>query len=821
MTTVRGSVRRITYRNEENHYTVAKIAVDEPGLPGQSAAGEVTLVGYFPSLAAGEWIEAEGEWYVHAEFGRQFKVTSHRKTAPATARGIERYLGSGAVEGIGPKLAKRLVEAFGERTLEIIEKEPHRLLEIEGIGERKKTAISRAIRAEKEVRDALVFLEGYGVTPGMAARVYRRYGPDTIKLVSENPYRLADEVFGIGFKSADAIALEMGVAPDSPERAAAALMHLLNQAAGEGHVFLPKSLLFERAREMEIPAEACAKGLERLLAAGDVVVDPGARVPTAGDSRASAPKAASTTATAAAKTGFAITFQTPSPSGATSPAADETRPEAAAEADEAVYPRFLHVAEVEVARRLARLARPADAAPAPAPRGGSSDESAGRSSGISEDGRSALYGGALFASRTADDEPFADLTPEQRRAVELAVGGEARILVLTGGPGTGKTTALRAMVAALERAGRTYVLAAPTGRAAKRLKEASGKEAKTIHRLLEYVRDGADRPRFQRNERSPLDADVVIVDEASMIDLPLCYHLLRALRPGAKLVLVGDADQLPSVGPGNVLRDVLQSGAAPAVRLTRVFRQASASRIVVNAHRIQQGEMPLLGGDSKDFFFMHVKDPEKAGSLIVDLVSHRLPSYVKCDPLRDVQVLSAVRKGALGVDRLNALIQERLNPSRPGVAEARVGAEAFRPGDRVMQTKNNYDKMVFNGDIGLIQSVDPAQRRIEVAFPERDEPGPVAYEDDEVGQLALAYCTSVHKSQGSEYPAVVMPVHWVMPALMNRNLLYTAVTRARRLVVLVGTEAALRAYIRNDRAVHRYTRLAERLARALDMPVAR
>ena len=760
MTTVRGSVRRITYRNDDNHYTVAKINVDEPGLLASSS--EATIVGYFPSLSVGEWIEAEGEWYVHAEFGRQFKVTSHRKTVPATARGIERYLGSGAVEGIGPKLAERLVAAFGERTLEVIEKEPHRLLEIEGIGARKKAAISRAIRAEKEVRDALVFLEGYGVTPGMAARVYRRYGPDTVRLVSENPYRLADEVFGIGFKSADAIALEMGIPADSPERAAAALSYLLSQAAAEGHVFLPKSVLFERAVSMQIPEEACAKGLERLVSAGDVVVE--------ADLGGGADDGAHTVSS--------------------------DRGGADATLEEAVYPRFLHFAEVDAARRIAHLAK----------------RSAGSENGslVGPNDRRSLFDHAVTEG----------LTAEQQRAVDLAVGDESGILVLTGGPGTGKTTTLRAMVDALERHGRSYVLAAPTGRAAKRLKEASGRDAKTIHRLLEYVRDGGERPRFQRNERSPLDAEVVIVDESSMVDLPLCFHLLRALRPGAKIIMVGDADQLPSVGPGNVLRDVLQSNAAPAIRLTQVFRQAEQSRIVVNAHLIQQGKMPLRGNESSDFFFMQAEDPEKARTLIADLVSHRLPEYLNCDPLKDVQVLSAVRRGVLGVDKLNELIQERLNPGVAGAAEVRLGAEVFRPGDRVMQTKNNYDKMVFNGDIGSIRSIDPKERVIEVVYPDRDEPEGVVYENDEVGQLTLAYCTSVHKSQGSEYPAVVMPIHWVMPALMNRNLIYTAITRARRLVVLVGREDALRAYVRNDKADHRYTRLAERLSKALDSPLA-
>ena len=748
MATVRGVVRRITYRNEENKYTVAKIAIDDQAAFGSVA--EATIVGHFPTLSVGEWVEAEGEWYVHAAFGRQFKVASHRKAPPATARGIQRYLSSGAVQGIGPKLAERLVAAFGERTLEVIEKEPHRLLEVEGIGARKKAAISKAIRAEKDVRDALVFLQGLGVTPGIAAKVYRRYGPETVRKVRENPYRLAGDVFGIGFKTADAIALEMGVAADSPVRAAAAIAHLLNQAAAEGHVYVPKALLFERLAAMGIPGEAGGRGLERLAAENEVVVE------SKGDGGL---------------------------------------------AEEAVYTRFLHFAEVDVAQRMAGLAA------STAVRSGSEDRAP---AGAEKDGRDAPHSeSAGEASRAFGSA--AGLTREQQRAVELAASGGPGILIITGGPGTGKTTTLRAIVDSLERAGRKYALCAPTGRAAKRLKEASGRDAKTIHRLLEYAAGSEGGPQFQRNERSPLDADVVIVDESSMVDLPLCFHLLRALRPGARLIMVGDADQLPSVGPGNVLRDALRSKAVASVRLSRVFRQAEASRIVVNAHRIQQGKMPLPGDRSSDFFFVSEEDPDKARELIADLVCRRLPDYLRCDPRQDIQVLSTVRRGPLGVDKLNELIQERLNPPAPGGAEVRVGAEAFRPGDRVMQTKNNYDKMVFNGDAGWIKSVDPKERVVEVVFPDRDEPGGVVYEEDEITQLTLAYCTSVHKSQGSEYPVVVMPVHWVMPALMNRNLLYTAVTRARRLVVLVGREDALRAYVRNDRADHRYTRLSERL----------
>lgn len=721
MATLSGHVRRITFRNEQSAYTVAKIAVDEPSGQGE----EVTVVGHFPALAPGEWLELEGEWYVHKEFGRQFKVTAHRKTPPATAQGIERYLASGAVKGIGPALAKRLVAKFGERTLEVMEKEPERLLEVEGIGEQRLAAIAAAAKEQRAARDVLVFLEGHGVTPAVAARIVREYGERTVAVVRENPYCLARDVFGIGFKTADRIAMAMGIGRDSSKRAAAALAYVLNQAGAEGHVYLPEEVLIRRAEALEVPSGAARAALDELGQRREVVVEEGA-----------------------------------------------------------IYPAFLHRAEVEVAERLLRLA------------------GSGASQGPD------LFGGAYAAGALAAGDGLSD---EQRRAVALASEPGSGVMVLTGGPGTGKTTTLKAIVEQYERSNRSYLLAAPTGRAAKRLQEATGKEARTIHRLLEYSGGDGGSPRFLRGEGSPLRADAVIVDEASMVDLPLFYHLLRAIRPPSKLILVGDADQLPSVGPGNVLRDILQSPRVPSVRLTQIFRQAQQSRIVVNAHRIRRGEKPVWGGEGSDFFFLPAESAEEAIRLVVDLAARRLPAYLGCSPLEGVQVLSTVRRGPLGVENLNAVLQEALNPPRPGEPAVQVGREVLRRGDRVMQVRNDYDKMVFNGDIGVVRQVDPEERRLLVDFPDRDEPAAVVYEAGDLHQLTLAYCTSVHKSQGSEYPAVVMPIHWVMPALMNRNLLYTAVTRARRLVVLVGRQDALDLYVRNARAEKRYTRLAQRL----------
>lgn len=739
MATLRGDVRRITFRDDQNHYTVAKLSVDPPadaelvGLPALfGREPEVTVVGYFTSLVPGEWLEVDGEWVDHPEFGRQFQVSEYRKTPPVTARGIERYLGSGAIDGIGPKLAARLVAAFGDQTLHVIEKEPHRLLEVEGIGERKKQSIVESFRKEHAARESLVFLQGYGIAPGTSMKIYRQYGDETVAVVRENPYRLADDVFGIGFKTADRIAQEMGIQKDSPLRGRAALVYLLNDASAEGHVYVPKQRLFEEADKLGLSVSTCEQALQYLAETQDVVIE-------------------------------------------------------SIDGEPVVYPSFLHFCEVAVARRILMMSS-----------GGNHDE--GHRNPVK-----------AHPNPATGHQAFLDLTEQQRAAVYEATRPGRGLLVITGGPGTGKTTTLRAIVQSLEGARRTYVLAAPTGRAAKRVQEATGREAKTIHRLLEYAGGKGGAPRFQRNERSPIDADVVIVDEASMIDLPLMFYLLRAVKPEAKLILVGDADQLPSVGPGNVLRDILLGPTVRNIRLSEVFRQAEQSAIVLNAHRIQQGRKPQWGDKSSDFFFMSCDDPTEAAQLIVDLAARRLPNYLACDPLTDIQVLAAVRRGTLGIENLNGLLQRRLNPERAGEPSVQVGNATYRVGDRVMQTKNDYDKMVFNGDIGRIISIDPEERKVMVHFPDRDEPGPVVYETSDLHQLVLAYCTSVHKSQGSEYPVVVMPITWVMPALMNRNLLYTAITRAKKMVVLVGREDALAAYVRNAQADDRYTALSMRL----------
>lgn len=717
--TLRGDVRRITFRNEDNQYTVVKLTPETSSDDEQ----EVTVVGNFPSIAVGEWLELEGGWVIHPQFGRQFQSTSHRKLRPENTRGIERYLASGAIPGVGPALAKRLVSKFGAQTIDVIEKHPERLLDVEGIGKRKKESIVSAFKEEDSMRQVFVFLHEYGIAPGTASKIFKEYGADTIARVKENPYRLADDIFGVGFKTADRIATEMGIPADSLKRGRAAVVYLLNEANAEGHVYLPYDKLVDRAGALGLTEATVEEAVDALDREKEIVSDNIGR-------------------------------------------------------EHVVYPSFLHYAEGEVAGRIGEMTE-----------------------------KQSKTG---FGVRVAGLD--AHLSDEQKNAVGQAVAPGEGLLVITGGPGTGKTTTLRAIVDALEAQGDTVELAAPTGRAAKRLQEATGREARTIHRLLEYAGGDGGAHRFQKNERNPLKADVTIVDEASMIDLPLVFHLLRAIRRDAKLILVGDQDQLPSVGPGNVLRDILHVPIVKSIRLTRIFRQAEESSIVVNAHRIQRGLMPRLGGDGSDFFFMHERDPVAAAHTLTDVVSRRVPDFLGVNPLKDIQVLAAVRRGPLGVDNLNALLQDKLNPGLDGDPSVVVGSQTLRIGDRVMQIRNDYDKMVYNGDIGRVVSIDTEQKNVGVFFPDREEPGHVIYDSGSLRELVLAYCTSVHKSQGSEYPAIVMPITWVMPALMNRNLLYTAITRARRFVVLIGRKDALSAYVRQARVDDRYTGLAERLA---------
>lgn len=721
MVVIEGTIDRITFHSEANGFTVARLR-DQKG-------GTVhTIVGSIPQVTVGDTLRLTGEWVQHPEYGPQLRVDAFERLAPATLTGLEKYLGSGLIKGIGPATAKRIVKKFGLAALEIIQNRPERLLEVGGIGEKKAEAICKAVADQHEVQDIMVFLQGHGVSPAYAVRIFKTYGRESIRVVSDNPYRLADDVFGIGFKIADRIARNMGVPADSQARMVAGAEYLLSTMSNEGHVFaLEPEFVAAAAETLEVPKELVQAALPALEEKRAVfrVIDAGQPL---------------------------------------------------------LYLAPFYYAECGVAERIRNLARLRPPAGA---------------------------GDVHSLVEQIQKTQRIRLAEAQVKAIHTAL--QYGLTVITGGPGTGKTTTLRTLLAVFEASRQRVALAAPTGRAAKRMTEATGREAKTLHRLLEFGYESGS-VRFGRDEDRPIDADVVIVDEASMVDLMLMYHLLKAVPDGTRLVLVGDADQLPSVGAGNVLRDIISSGVVPVVRLTTIFRQDELSLIAYNAHRINAGEMPVLSANSHDFFFVEEPDPEKVVQTIIDLVRRRLRTYLKCDPIEHIQVLTPMRRTVTGVDNLNPLLQQALNPPSGG-PEVTYAGSTFRAGDKVMQIRNNYQKMCFNGDIGRIVAVDAEEREVRVSFPDPAGERVVAYDFGEMDELVLSYAVSVHKSQGSEYPVIVMPVttqHFVM---LQRNLLYTAITRARRMVVLVGTKKAVGIAVRNNRIEERRTLLSRRLAR--------
>ena len=704
-TLLRCVVERITYQNPENGYSVLKVKV-------KGYNDLVTLVGNLLEVPVGSVLLCRGEWKVDKCYGSQFVAATWEETMPATVYGIEKYLGSGLVKGIGPRFARAIVQRFGTETIDIIETEIERLYEVPNIGRKRVAKIRESWEKQKDIKNVMLFLQGYGVSTAYAAKIYREYGKESIDKVRENPYRLADDIWGIGFKTADGIAAKMGYEKEDPRRCRSGILYTLGQLSDEGHVYAGEEQLVKTAGQLlEAGETAIRDTLAGMLQAEDLILD-----------------------------------------------------------KDAIYlPPFYH-AECGTSRRLRDLA-----------------ESTGRS----------LFDG-LFDPSSLTAETGIEYDEVQLAAIRQAV--TSKVMVLTGGPGTGKTTTTQGIIAALKKAGLRVLLAAPTGRAAKRMSEATGMEAKTIHRLLEYnPQDG-----YKRNDENPLEGDALIVDECSMIDILLMNNLLKAVPVGMRLVFVGDIDQLPSVGAGNVLRDIIDSQRIPVGRLVRIFRQAQKSRIVMNAHTINQGRFPdTSNGRDTDFFFMREDDPERAAETIVRLVKERLPRAYRESPDR-IQVLTPMQRGVVGAANLNLLLQQALNPSGPSLGR---GGYTYRQGDRVMQLRNNYDKDVFNGDLGYIREVDTEDRMLTVDFDGKK----VEYDVTELDELTLAYATTIHKAQGSEYPIVVMPVLMTHFVMLQRNLIYTGITRAKKICVLIGAMKALAYAVRNMSVLKRNTSLRERL----------
>ena len=731
------TVLETTFRNEDNGYTVLRVA---------AGRGQQTVVGVLPKLSAGETVAFEGDWAEHPVYGRQFSAKTCAITPPDSLSSVEKYLGSGLIRGIGPATAKLIVRHFGMDAMAVLDEHPQRLTEVSGIGPKKAAMIIESYTEQMSMRRVMLFLQNYGLSPNLSNKITKFYGEATVELIRANPYRLVTDIDGVGFITADRIALSMGVDPQSEFRVRAALFYLLSEAAGSGgHTYLPRPALRERAMQM--------------LHVDEALID--------------------NQLTQALLQKMLMAF---------------TLPE---QEDECLCLPFYYHAESEIATRLHYLmaSRPYK-----------------KVTGF--EGRIAAL----------EKELEIDLSPRQRLAVKSAV--EEGVLIITGGPGTGKTTIIRCIIRLLKE-DNEILLCAPTGRAAKRMTEATGEEAKTIHRMLEY---GGEENVFVRDENYPLETDCLIVDEMSMVDVALMRGLLRAVLPGTRLILVGDADQLPSVGAGNVLRDLLASDAVPSVRLTDIFRQDESSMIVLNAHRINEGELPVLNSKSTDFFFERRVTQTDAAQTIGELLKTRLPKYLgypkgawQRESVRAIQVLSPTKKGDCGSVALNHLLQDALNPDRPGLGSLMHGDAEFRLGDKVIQTKNDYQLTyikkaaaggeegagVFNGDVGYIEHIDPAEHVLTVCF---DEERLVTYQKQQLDALELAYCLTVHKSQGCEFPVVVMPVVGGPPMLMARNLLYTALTRARQLVVLVGREEVIAQMVHNNHVVKRYTTLKARLA---------
>ena len=730
MLVIEGVVEEIIFRNENNGFTVGKLNTSD---------GMITIVGNVPFINLEEMISIEGDWIYHNTFGEQFKFESIQTMVPSTVTGIENYLASGLLPGIGPKTAEKIVELFGMDSLDIIQYNPERLKEIPGIGDKKIEKIAKAFEEQRDLRDIMVYLQQYEISVNNGIKIYKKYGRDTIKVISENPYKLSEDVYGIGFKTADKIAEKMGISTESPYRFEAGLKFTVMQSANEGHCYIPEKELLQKASGLlEVDEEQLQESLREL----------------------------------ALRNSFYIIKD-----------GDQNL----------VYYMPYHIAENNVARKIVELSR------------------------VEIEEIEIHLENEIKKIEESEDIKFGN-----KQTIAIKESLENGMIVITGGPGTGKTTTINAIIKICEDLSLDVVLAAPTGRAAKRMTETTGKEAKTLHRLLEFAPFESEMG-FNKDEDSPLEGDVIIIDEASMIDILLMNNLLKAIDPGTRLILVGDIDQLPSVGPGNVLKDIINSGVIKVVMLDEIFRQAEESMIIVNAHKINKGEKLILNKKDKDFYFMHEQTTKGTVETIINLNKERLPRFYGVDPIRDIQVLTPMKKGEVGINSLNKHLQESLNPKSPDKEERQFGEELFRVGDKVMQIKNNYKtewklirrgievdtgEGVFNGDFGYITDIDNEEKIIKVLFDEEKE---VEYDFTQLDELKLAYATTVHKSQGSEFPVIVMPIHWGPPMLLTRNLIYTAVTRARQLVVLVGEERYMDMMIKNNKIATRYSSLDRKI----------
>jgi exodeoxyribonuclease V alpha subunit len=710
-----GIIERVTFHNPETGFAVLRVQATKP-------RGQVTVVGQLPSAVAGEYIEADGEWVHDRDHGRQFKASDLRTTPPQTVAGIEKYLGSGMVKGIGPHYARKIVETFGDRTLAIIDESPSFLSEIKGIGPRRIERIRDSWQQQKAVRGIMVFLQSHGVGTARAVRIYKTYGEKAVELVRENPYRLATDIWGVGFKTADELAGRLGIDTASPLRARAAVRFVLQELSGEGHVGYPEADVIERT--------AALTGIDRAIVA--TAIEAGRK--------------------------------------------DDDFVREPWDGEPWIYLKPLFLAEIGVAREVRKLC----------------------------DGQHPLPAIDVEAALAwVEKQMRLELADTQRDAIRRAA--TQKVLVVTGGPGTGKTTIVRGILEVFAAKGQRVALAAPTGRAAKRLSETTGRTAKTIHRLLEF---DPSLGGFKRDRDRPLEVDLLVVDEVSMVDIVLMNQLIRAVPPWACLVLVGDVDQLPSVGPGTVLADIISSKAVPVVRLTEIFRQAGQSWIVRAAHRVNQGELPdSAPAGQGDFYFVEANTPEDILDKIITVVRDRVPAKFGLDPFRDVQVLAPMNRSELGVRNLNTRLQEVLNPASANKNELQRFGWTFRAGDKVLQTVNNYDKDVFNGDIGRVVGIDDTEQEMTVEYEGRR----IDYDFGELDELALAFALSIHKSQGSEYPAIVIPLHTQHYLMLQRNLLYTGITRGKKLVVLVGSRKALAAAVGRRDTAQRYSGLCRRL----------